>query len=58
MALLFGYMDSQIILKWLTDFKGNEGQAPSIITNMIDMVLHGGVVPDTVLPIVGGSRSS
>jgi V-type H+-transporting ATPase subunit a len=29
---IFGYMDLLIIVKWLTDWTGNEGSAPSIIT--------------------------
>lgn len=29
---LFGFMDLLIILKWLTDWQGREGEAPSIIT--------------------------
>jgi V-type H+-transporting ATPase subunit a len=29
---LFGYMDLLIILKWLTDYKNREYEAPSIIT--------------------------
>ena len=28
---MFGYMDGLIITKWLTDFTGREGKAPSII---------------------------
>jgi len=53
---LFGYMDAQIIVKWLTDFTGREQAAPSIITNMIDMALHGGgVQPDQA--IIGTSSS-
>ena len=28
---LFGYMDFLIMVKWLTDWTGIEGQAPSII---------------------------
>ena len=51
---LFGWMDYLIIIKWLTDWTGNEGNAPSVITTMIDMSLNGGVnsTPGD-LPIVG-----
>lgn len=40
---LFGFMDAMIVKKWLTDFTNIEYTAPSIITNMIDMCLNGGV---------------
>lgn len=42
--VLFGYMDWMIIAKWTTDFTGRENEAPSIISNMIDMALNGGKV--------------
>lgn len=42
--VLFGYMDVLIIMKWLTNYEGREGQAPSIITTMINMFLNGGYV--------------
>ncbi len=41
---LFGFMDLLILVKWLTDFTGNESEAPSIITNMINMALSFGTV--------------
>lgn len=41
---LFGYMDFMIISKWLTDYSGNEGEAPAIITTMINFALNGGVI--------------
>ena len=41
---LFGYMDLIIFVKWLTNFWGKEGEAPSIITFMINMGLNGGAV--------------
>lgn len=48
-------MDLMIICKWCTDFTGREGQAPSIITSMIDMFLNGGeIVPGTVA-VVGSN---
>ena len=40
---LFGFMDAMIFKKWLTDYTNIEYTAPSIITNMIDMCLNGGV---------------
>ena len=36
-------MDAMIFKKWLTDYTNIEYTAPSIITNMIDMCLNGGV---------------
>lgn len=48
MIVLFGYMDLLIICKWMTDFKGKEHMAPSVITTMIDMALSGGsIAPGT-----------
>lgn len=38
---LFGYMDVLIIIKWLTDYTGKEGLAPSIINTMINIPLKG-----------------
>lgn len=38
---LFGYMDLLIVIKWLTDYSGDESNAPSIITTMIDIALNG-----------------
>jgi hypothetical protein len=49
---IFGYMDLLIIVKWLTDWTGNEGSAPSIITQMINNILHFGKIDGTAL-IVG-----
>jgi len=40
---LFGFMDYLIIIKWLTNYEGHTGDAPSIITTMIDMCLGVGV---------------
>jgi type IV secretory pathway VirB2 component (pilin) len=37
-------MDILIILKWLTNYQGREGQAPSVISTMINMALNGGKV--------------
>ena len=41
---LFGYMDALIIIKWLTDYRGKESEAPSIITTMINMPLNKGKI--------------
>jgi V-type H+-transporting ATPase subunit a len=38
---LFGYMDALIIIKWLTDYRGHENLAPSIINTMINIPLKG-----------------
>ena len=53
LMLLFGYMDSLIFIKWLTDFTGREHAAPSIIATMINMFLNGGKVDDTVDSFIG-----
>jgi len=42
---LFGFMDLLIIVKWLTDYTGNESSAPSIISTMIVMALGFGSDP-------------
>lgn len=42
LVCMFGYMDFLIILKWLTDWKGKEGKAPSIISQVINNMLKGG----------------
>lgn len=41
---LFGYMDLLIVIKWLTDYTGIEGQAPSIINTMINIPLKGALI--------------
>lgn len=46
---LFGFMDVLIIVKWLTDWTGREGDAPSIITQMINNIIKGGMVDETAL---------
>ena len=48
---LFGYMDILIIAKWLTNYGNNVGQAPSVITNMINLALNGGEI--TGQPFLG-----
>jgi len=42
-----------IICKWMTDFTGRESQAPSVITNMINMALSGGAIDVGTVGIVG-----
>ncbi len=44
---LFGLMDLMIILKWTTDWSKNE--PPSIIAQMINMILKGGAIDKTAL---------
>ena len=41
---LFGYMDLLIIIKWRTNYLGQEHTAPSIITTMVGMFLESGRV--------------
>lgn len=54
---LFGYMDLLIILKWLTDFKGIEYAAPSIISTMINTFLGGGAVPPDEVALIGSPQT-
>ena len=42
--LLFGYMDFLIICKWLTDYTGIEGLAPSVTQTLIGIPLNGGEI--------------
>ena len=42
-------MDILIIGKWLTDFQGRENEAPSIITQIINMFLKEGLVDGSPL---------
>ncbi len=44
LLLIFGYMDTLIITKWLTDYTGQESLAPSIISTMIAIPLGGGSI--------------
>jgi V-type H+-transporting ATPase subunit a len=48
---LFGFMDFMILMKWLTDWTGREHEAPSIITQMINMFLKGGEIDG--VPLIG-----
>ena len=51
---LFGTMDVLIISKWVTDWSGREGQAPAIITQMINNCLKGGEVNGA--PLLGENQ--
>jgi len=42
LSCMFGYMDILIILKWTTNWKGNENNAPPIISQVINNLLKGG----------------
>ena len=53
--VLFGYMDMMIIAKWTTDFTGREHEAPSIISNMIDMALNGGAIAPGTAAVIGSA---
>ena len=44
---LFGYMDLLIIMKWLTNYEGQENNAPSIINVMINIPLKGAIIEGT-----------
>jgi len=49
---LFGFMDFMIISKWLIDWQnypGGKGQPPSIVSQMIDMTIKGGVLTGSEL---------
>eukprot|EP00350_Pseudokeronopsis_sp_OXSARD2_P000693 CAMPEP_0170541722 /NCGR_PEP_ID=MMETSP0211-20121228/1378_1 /TAXON_ID=311385 /ORGANISM="Pseudokeronopsis sp., Strain OXSARD2" /LENGTH=70 /DNA_ID=CAMNT_0010844559 /DNA_START=1708 /DNA_END=1920 /DNA_ORIENTATION=+ len=50
---LFGFMDTLIIVKWLTNFETiPNGNPPSIITMMIDMCLHMGYPSTDYTPLI------
>ena len=57
MLAMFGYMDMLIVIKWLTDYSGEEGAAPSIIQLMIGMFLNGGALPEGTKPLFGGPKT-
>ena len=44
-----------IFCKWLTDFTGRESEAPSVITNMINMALAGGSIEPGTVAVVGSN---
>ena len=41
---IFGYMDFLIVIKWLTNYKGYEHEAPSIIVTIVNFFLKGGEI--------------
>lgn len=53
LTCLFGFMDLLIILKWLTDYKGKESLAPSIITQTINNFLSLGKINGS--PLIGSA---
>jgi len=53
MVILFGYMDLMIIIKWATDWTGKN--PPSIITQMVNIVINSGDPGDT--PLFGSGSS-
>ena len=42
-------MDVMIIVKWLTNYEGNESNAPYIVTQMINLFLSSGEIDGSVL---------
>ena len=56
LLVLFGFMDWLIIAKWMTDFKGRESEAPSIIGIMISMALNGGAVEHGRVAVIGSNN--
>jgi V-type H+-transporting ATPase subunit a len=51
-------MDLLIVVKWLTDWKGQEGKAPSIISIMINMFLNQGKVDEAIaVPLIGSAST-
>ena len=55
--VLFGYMDTLIIIKWTTDYTYREYQAPSIIAAMINMFLKLGRV-DQGMSLIGSESTN
>ena len=51
MGLMFGYMIIMILIKWNTDWDGRLEQAPSLISQLINIVIKKGSVND--LPLWG-----
>ena len=43
---LFGYMDTLIVTKWLTNYEQTGEEPPSIISTMINMILGFGQLKD------------
>ena len=44
LLLIFGYMDSLIIIKWLTDYGEHTHEAPSVVSTMIGLPLNMGKI--------------
>ena len=44
LLVVFGYMDTLIVIKWLTNYKGHEDEAPSIIVTVVNYFLKGGEI--------------
>lgn len=44
LLVVFGYMDLLIVLKWFTNYKGHENEAPSIIVTVVNYFLNGGAI--------------
>lgn len=55
--VLFGYMDTLIIIKWTTDYTHREFKAPSIIAAMINMFLRLGKV-DEGMSLIGSESTN
>jgi V-type H+-transporting ATPase subunit a len=49
---LFGFMNVLIVVKWLNNWEGRSGRAPSIISTMIRMFLNQGEVEESVDPLL------
>lgn len=48
MVVMFGYMIFMIFIKWATDWSADKGKAPSIISQLMGIVLNGGAVGPAV----------
>jgi len=56
LTVLFGYMNLLIIIKWLSNYTGQESNAPSIINTMINIPLKGGFINGS--PFIGSSETN
>lgn len=56
MVILFGYMDLMILIKWSTDWTHKD--PPSLITQMVNIVIKGGHPGDVPLFGAGGSQQA
>jgi V-type H+-transporting ATPase subunit a len=48
MLIMFGYMIAMIFIKWATDWSADKSKAPSIISQLMGIVLNGGSVGPAV----------